>query len=122
MIYEKPQVITVIYHSEYYEEWKCSCIKSARKFGLAIPYGTDAINIKPNTTIRVGVGVLFNEEQGHIGVVTSIQEDGFWYKEGGYKIDDDGTCHITEKFIQWDDQRSIDYLLGFFDPLVSISY
>ena len=89
---------------------ECSCIRTARDLGLDIPYNTNAKDIKPNTHIAIGVGVLFNDGDGHIAIVISIRENGFWIKEGDYK-----NCKITERFIEWTDDK----LLGFYDPKLS---
>jgi hypothetical protein len=63
--------------------------------------------MKPNTTeVSVGTGILFSEVEGHIAVITSITDTGYWVKEGDY-ID----CEITERFVEFDDYRIIGFYI-----------
>lgn len=97
------------YREDLHGQIECSCVRYARSLGLPIPYNTNAINLKPNTEISLGVGALFSEEQGHVAVVVEILEDGFWVDEGDYK-----KCERTKRFIKFDNPYN--KLIGFYKP------
>lgn len=79
----------------------CSCIKTARLFGVVIPFGTDAEDIVSSSTPEVGGLALFSyENTDHVAVITSISETGFTVVEGNYK-----RCQKTNRFIEWNDPR-----------------
>lgn len=97
------------YREDLHGDIRCSCIRSARSFGADIPSETDAINLEPNTGISLGVVVIFltdDKEVRHVAVVTNIEEEGFWVKEGNYV-----KCEITERYISFDDHR----IIGFYE-------
>ena len=84
---------------------KCSCVKGVRSFGAYIPYGTNAVDIKPNTTVAVGTIAIFKyTTTHHIAYVKSIEEKGFLIQETNFK-----ECQYGERFIKWNDP----YLEGF---------
>ena len=97
------------YREDLHGKIECSCVRYTRSLGLQIPYNTDAINIKPNTRISIGVGALFLEEEGHIAFVTKINEEGFWIDEAGYE-----KCKSTKRFIKFNDPYN--KLIGFYKP------
>lgn len=86
----------------------CSCIKTARAAGIAIPMGTDAKDLQPNTTPEEGVLALFSyTKDDHAAYVTKIREHGFWVLEGNYE-----KCRRTIRFVDWDDP----HIRGFYTP------
>src|SRR3990167_3421056 len=83
----------------------CSCVKTARNLGANIPYGVDAGDLKANAHPGLGALALFRYSSGaHVAVITEIQEDGFFVKEGNFEL-----CKLTCRFIQWNDLN----LVGF---------
>lgn len=86
----------------------CSCIKTVREMGVNLPYNTNAGDLKSNSTIHIGVLVLFSYEKAeHVGMVVSIERDGFWIREGNFE-----KCKFTERFIDFDNP----FLRGFHNP------
>lgn len=78
---------------------ECSCVLTAKEYGIPLPPG-DAEDIPTNSTPIVGGVVLFDYETvGHVAVITKIEADGFWVYEGNYR-----ECEITERFIKWTDK------------------
>lgn len=75
----------------------CSCIKTARLFGLNLPQG-DAEYLKGNSTPIKGGGVLLSYDVEHVAVIVSLAKEGFWVKEGNFR-----KCEYSERFISWDD-------------------
>lgn len=93
------------YREDLHGDIRCSCIRAVRSWGVEIPYGMNAEDIKPNIDIEIGAVAIFREKDGgHIGVVTKIGEKGFWIKESNYV-----ECEITERFIDYTDYRLIGY-------------
>lgn len=93
------------YREDLHGDIGCSCVRTARSLGINIPYGMDAVDLKPNTDKpEVGIGVLIKTENGHIAKITKIEEDKLWVIEGGYS-----DCEIVERFYSFDDPRIIGY-------------
>ena len=83
----------------------CSCIKYIRHKGFNVPYLTDASDIMSNTTVSVGVLAVFNYNGvAHVGLVVSIEEDGFIIDEANFI-----SCIAKPRFVYW-----IDPFLGGF--------
>lgn len=94
------------------KEWwtSCSCVKTARVLGLAVPANTNAEDLIPNSTPYVGGGVLINSRGiRHLSVIQAITEDGFFIKEGNYEA-----CKIGERFLNFNDNS----IIGFYNPLL----
>lgn len=84
----------------------CSCIKTARHFGAKIDWGVNAKDLKPNSTPEIGALALFAYEGiDHVALITKIEANGFWVKEGNFK-----ECEIGERFVWWIDP----FIRGFY--------
>lgn len=83
----------------------CSCIKTARVLGLAIPYGTNAEDIKGNSIPMIGGGIVFKYPlSSHIAVIKKFLELGFLVAEGNAK-----PCQYSERFVPYNDS----FIVGF---------
>lgn len=83
----------------------CSCIKTARLLGANIPMGTNASDLKPNSTPVVGGLVLLSYSKAHhVAYIAELQEKGVLIREGNYK-----RCEYTERLIPYDYK----YITGF---------
>lgn len=99
-------------------EWwwtSCSCIKTARLFGLKIPPVSSVQDLEPNISDNavVGMGIMFNYNGvKHIGVIESITDGQygrtFEIVDGNYE-----PCKVTHRTIKDGDQA----LIGFYTPL-----
>lgn len=88
----------------------CSCIKTARRLGIAIPYNTNASDFIPNTTPHVGALVLFKftNDIYHVAYIDKITNDGLFILQGNKE-----KCKYTEEWISWDNP----YLIGFWKSI-----
>ena len=78
---------------------ECSCVKSARSFGVKIPLGMNAEDFIPNAQPSVGALALFKYKNAfHVALITEISGDGFFIREGNYDF-----CRIGKRFILWTD-------------------
>jgi len=92
---------------ESYNAWSkeylpvpCSCIKSARHFGVPLPH-LDAKDIKPNSLPVVGGLALFNYSgMAHVAVITSLEAEGFRVREGNKDF-----CEFGQRFVRWDGEN-----------------
>lgn len=76
----------------------CSCIQTARLFGLNLPRG-DAKDLMPNSPPIEGGGVLLSYHSGtvqHVAYIQSILPEGLWIQEGNFH-----KCEYSERFIPW---------------------
>ena len=87
----------------------CSCVKTARAEGVAIPYGTDAFDLEANSPPRIGGVILLRyvggrgEEVAHIAVIKSIT-DHYWVAEGNFN-----ECERGERRIELNDPHIFGY-------------
>ncbi len=91
------------------QETACSCILSARKHGLRIPYPSDAKDLIPNSSPNIDSGILFyfpKTDTHHVAVIKKFLREGFWVIEGN-KI----PCQITERLVSYTDKFIIGFVL-----------
>ncbi len=87
---------------------ECSCIKGARRLGVSIPWGTNAVDLVASSTPQIGGLAIFSyKNDDHTGVILDWRKGGFLMGEENFR--DKETCLITYRFIAWDDP----YLRGF---------
>jgi len=87
---------------------QCSCVRTARAEGVAIPYGTNAANITPNSEPRVGGLVLFEYDYGfHVSKIEAFVAGGYFVKEGNWT-----PCERNERIVFFNDP----YIRGFWYP------
>lgn len=88
---------------------ECSCIKTARNYGVDIPYGTNAEDFKPNSTPEINGLVLFKYSKSyHIAVIVEFVDGGMNVYEGNFNNPLNG-CREGHRFISWEDP----YIRGF---------
>ena len=64
----------------------CSCIVTAREYGIDIPIGTNASDFIPNSVPVVGGLILLSyPNDDHIAVIVEFRDDGFWVYEGNFE-------------------------------------
>jgi len=89
----------------------CSCIQSARLFGVKIPPKTDADDLKPNiplTSLKKGDLILLRYGVvSHVAVFQEFTNDGYEVKEGNKE-----PCKITSRIIPFNDKN----IIGFWAP------
>jgi len=77
----------------------CECVRYARSLGVEIPYNLHAIGLQPNSPpVENGLALFRYKNFYHVGVITLLEETGFWIIEANYK-----KCKVTERFIYYDD-------------------
>ena len=90
------------------KEVECSCIKIARNVGVNIPMGTDAKDLKPNTTPHIGALILLRYgDVYHVAVIRGYV-GGFQVVEGNFKK---GPCVATSRVVDFNDP----HIVGFVD-------
>lgn len=78
----------------------CSCIHSARAFGLNLPRG-DAKDLVPNSIPTQGGGILLSYPSAeHVAFISAVLPGGVWVQEGNFR-----RCQYTERFIPFTDPR-----------------
>ena len=78
---------------------ECSCIKTLRDAGIAIPFETNAEDLHPNTFPHVGAVVLLKYKRlYHAALIIKIDGEGFTVYEGNYE-----PCHTGERYILLND-------------------
>jgi len=101
-----PVAVQMIEKKEEPYNINCYCVSFARLFVKDLPRG-NANSFLPNTQPAVGRIAIFNYNgASHVGVVTSLEGEGFWITEANYS-----KCKKTTRFIFWDD----DALVGFYE-------
>ena len=84
----------------------CSCIQYARSLGVDIPQPTDAEDIVTNSMpVENGLVVFRYKKYHHVGVITSLEGEGFWIDEANYNF-----CERSKRFIYYDDP----FIRGFY--------
>lgn len=101
------ETIEVVEEVEEVPEIICSCIHGARDAGAYIPIGTNAWDIEGNTTPHVGALALFSYDpddyrKDHVGVITSLHENGFWMYDENYN-NPEGGCRAGLRYVLWSD-------------------
>lgn len=93
-VVQPPSDTTLLNHEE------CSCIKGARGYGVPIPLGTDAKDIKGNSSPVIGGLVLFRyPKDDHVAVIEGFN-GGFEVVEWNYRK---GPCVATRRTVAWND-------------------
>lgn len=77
----------------------CSCVQYVHSKIPSFPLG-DADKQVPNGTPEVGGVVIFRylNGVGHVGIIISLEADGFWVDDFNYHH-----CQTSHRFIRWDD-------------------
>lgn len=85
-----------------------SCVKWVRFRGVPLAMGTNAEDVKPNTTIHKGAVAVFRYRlESHIAYVESFDADGFTISETNYHHGKQ-----DERYVSFLDP----FLIGFWEP------
>lgn len=81
------------------DDTACSCIKTARAEGIDIPIGTNAVDLKPNSSPEIGALILLSyPNTEHVAKILAFTGEGFLVTEGNFK-----PCERGERIIYYID-------------------
>lgn len=111
-VVESPVLVPIVGDVQAVQEEKkevveCSCIKIARSVGVKIPLGTNAEDLKPNTTPHLGSLILLKYgDIWHVAVILGYTDSGFKVVEGNFHR---GPCVPTERVLAFNDVHIVGF-------------